>query len=105
MRVEFVATILFVALLLPSFRVEARAQVSVRDTAGGWVGQRIIMVQGMGAVHVTDTSDVTRTMVGINLVMPVRRVSGRQVWIVPTSGGDSGWVDIGIVRLPNGAIR
>lgn len=103
-RVQFVATILFVALLLPSFRVEARAQVSVRDTAGGWVGQRIIMLQGMGAVHVADTSDVTRTRVGINLVMPVRRVSGREVWIVSTSGGDSGWVDIGSVRLLNGAI-
>src|SRR5258708_40196774 len=99
MRVQFVATILFVALLLPSFRVEARAQVSVRDTAGGWVGQRIIMLQGMGAVHGADTSDVTRTRGGINLVMPVRRVRGREAGIVSPSGGDSGWVGTGLVRL------
>jgi hypothetical protein len=88
----------------PSLRAEAGAQTPAGDTAAGLAGQRIIMLQGMGAVHIAGTNEAPRTAVGINLVMPVRRVDGRKVWIVSTSGGDSGWVDIGSVRLLNGSI-
>src|SRR4051794_14226340 len=96
---------LLLAPLVPSSRTEIGAQVPagvVADTS--WTGQRIIMVQGMGAVHAVDTGPAPRTVVGINLVMPVRRVDGRKVWMVSTSGGDSGWVDIRTVRLLNGSV-
>jgi tetratricopeptide (TPR) repeat protein len=64
------------------------------------VGERVIMLHGMGAVHhAADSSHVT-TAVGINLVAPVVRVDGRRLWVVATSGDDSGWVDsAGVLRL------
>ncbi len=90
--------------LSPPFQPEAGAQTPVGDTTTGLAGQRIIMLQGMGTVHIAGTDEAPRTAVGINLVMPVRRVDGRKVWIVSTSGGDSGWADIGSVRLLNGSV-
>jgi tetratricopeptide (TPR) repeat protein len=62
------------------------------------------MLRGIGAINIAGTRGAPQTRVGINLVMPVQRVEGRQVWIVSTSGGDSGWVDIGSVRLLDGAV-
>lgn len=58
-----------------------------------WVGQRIVMLKGLGAVH--DPKDPARlkTSVGINIVSGVARQDGRQLWILSTSGSDSGWVD------------
>jgi tetratricopeptide (TPR) repeat protein len=96
---------LYLALQFLPFRAELAAQIAAGDSAGGLVGQRIIILQGMGAVHLAGTEGGPRTTVGINLVMPVRRVEGRQVWVVSTSGGDSGWVDIGSVRPLAGAIE
>jgi hypothetical protein len=56
-----------------------------------WVGQRVIMLKGMGEVHlVRQTIPVLATAVGINLVAPVARRDGPRLWIVSTSGGDSG---------------
>jgi len=56
------------------------------------------MLKGMGEVHrPLDSADVSSS-VGINLVMPVMRVEGRHLWVVSTSGGDSGWVDSADVR-------
>src|SRR5207253_3240146 len=34
------------------------------------------------------------TAVGINLVTSAVRLQGRRVWVVSTSGDDSGWVDV-----------
>ena len=93
-----------VSSLVPSPRAVIGAQTTAADTAAGWIGQRIIMLQGLGAVHLTGAGETPRTIVGINLVMPVRRIEGRRVWIVSTSAGDSGWIDIGSVRLLSGAI-
>src|ERR1700745_1155182 len=66
-----------------------------------WVGQRIVMLKGMGEVHLLRrTVPVFATAVGINLVAPVSRREGRRLWIVSTSGGDSGWVDsVDVLRL------
>jgi hypothetical protein len=96
---------LYVTLLFLPPRGELAAQIAVDDSAADLVGQRIIILQGMGAVYLAGTKGAPRTTVGINLVMPVRRVEGRQVWVVSTSGGDSGWVDIGSVRPLVGAIE
>src|SRR2546430_15276588 len=65
-----------------------------------WMGQRIVMLKGMGEVHrSTDTSTLSST-VGINIVSPVARVDGSRLWIVSTSGSDSGWVDsTSVIRL------
>jgi hypothetical protein len=75
------------------------------DTTAGLTGQRVIILDGYGAVHLPGTSDTPQTRVGINLVMPVHRVDGQHVWIVSTSGGDSGWVDGSSVRLLPGAVE
>src|SRR5690242_21181707 len=65
-----------------------------------WVGQRVIMLKGMGEVHHASDSTRLATAVGINLVAPVARREGRRLWIISTSGGDSGWVDSGdVLRL------
>src|SRR5438874_12606651 len=65
-----------------------------------WMGQRIVMLKGMGEVHrSTDTSRLSST-VGINIVSPVARVDRSRLWIVSTSGSDSGWVDsTSVIRL------
>src|SRR5438445_6290223 len=56
------------------------------------------MVKGMGEVHSPLDSTHVSSAVGINLVMPVVRVEGRRLWVVATSGSDSGWVDSAEVR-------
>lgn len=74
------------------------------DSSAGLVGQRIVILQGFGAVHLAGTNEAPQTRVGINLVMPVQRVDGHRVWLVSTSGGDSGWVDRGSTLLLHDAI-
>jgi tetratricopeptide (TPR) repeat protein len=69
-----------------------------------WVGQRIVMLNGMGEVHRLVDSTQASTAVGINLVAPVARAEGRRLWIVATSGDDSGWVDSSAVRRLSEAI-
>ena len=59
----------------------------------GWAGQRIVMLKGMGEVHSPLDSTLVASAVGINLVTSVVRVEGHRLWVVSTSGGDSGWVD------------
>ena len=59
----------------------------------GWAGQRIVMLKGMGEVHSPLDSTHVASAVGINLVTSVARAEGRRLWVVSTSGGDSGWVD------------
>jgi len=100
-RIRTVA--LRVALSIPALGYAAvvEAQTGAPEEL---VGQRIVMLRGFGAVHLGDANDAPQTRVGINLVMPVRRVDGRRVWIVSTSGGDSGWVDVGDIRLLSGVI-
>ena len=93
-------TVLFL-LLAPA--VDIRAQAA-RDVPTGLVGQRIIMLHGLGAVHLAGAIGPPQTRVGINLVMPVQRVDGQKVWIVSTSGGDSGWIDLASVRVLAGAV-
>src|SRR5437660_8171915 len=66
----------------------------------GWVGQRIVMLKGMGEVHRPSDSTRLATAVGINLVAPISRRDGRRLWIMSPSGGDSGWVDsVEVLRL------
>src|SRR5437879_8556039 len=66
----------------------------------GWVSQRIVMLKGMGEVHSPSDSTRLATAVGINLVAPISRREGRRLWIMSTSGGDSGWVDsVDVLRL------
>ena len=74
----------------------SRAFAQTADS--GWVGQRIVMLSGLGEVHSPLDSMQVASQVGINLVMPVTRVEGRRLWVVSTSGGDSGWVDSDAVR-------
>ncbi len=69
---------------------------TVKDSDAVQVGERIIMLRGLGEVHHSGT-DVATTAVGINLVTPVVRLEGSRVWVVSTSGDDSGWVNIGDV--------
>ena len=69
------------------------------DSSPTLTGHRVIILQGFGAVHLAGTSGPPQTRVGINLVMPVQRVDGQRLWLVSTSGGDSGWVDRGSVLL------
>ena len=90
--------------LVPGARARLVAQAVSGAAAKALVGQRIIMLQGFGAVHIAGTTGAPQTRVGINLVMPVQRVERQQVWIVSTSGGDSGWVDLANVRLLTGAV-
>ncbi len=58
-----------------------------------WVGQRVVMLRGMGEVHSGLDSTIVRSVVGINIVTGAVRVDGRRLWVVSTSGEDSGWVD------------
>ena len=51
------------------------------------------MLKGMGEVHSPLDSTLVASAVGINLVTSVVRVDGHRLWVVSTSGGDSGWVD------------
>ncbi len=69
----------------------SRAFAQTADS--GWAGQRIIMLKGMGEVHSPQDSTHVASAVGINLVTSVVRVEGHRLWVVSTSGGDSGWVD------------
>src|SRR5260370_15577687 len=67
----------------------------------GWVGQRIVMLKGMGEVHSPLDSTHVASAVGINLVTSVVRVEGHRLWVVSTGGVDSGWVDsVAVRRLP-----
>src|SRR6267154_1754118 len=64
------------------------------------VGQRIVMLQGFGEVHRSADSSRVSSAVGINIVSAVTRVEGSRLWIVSTSGSDSGWVDsTSVIRL------
>lgn len=74
-----------------------------RAPASTWVGQRIVMLRGYGAVHHTD-SDRARTTVGINIVTSVVRVDGNRVWVSSTGEDDSGWLDVRDVLLLSDAI-
>ena len=58
-----------------------------------WVGQGVVMLRGMGEVHSGLDSTIVRSIVGINIVTGAVRVEGRRLWVVSTSGEDSGWVD------------
>jgi tetratricopeptide (TPR) repeat protein len=79
----------------PAFSQTARAPAEWL-----WVGQRIVMLKGMGEVHSPSDSTRLATAVGINLVAPVSRREGQRLWIVSTSGSDSGWVDsVDVLRL------
>jgi len=72
----------------------------VGQTESSWAGQRIVMLQGMGEVHHSEDGSRVSSAVGINLVSPVARVDGSRLWIVSTSGSDSGWVDsTSVIRL------
>ena len=57
------------------------------------MGQRIVMLKGMGEVHHSVDSSRVSSTVGINIVSPVARIEGSRLWIVSTSGSDSGWID------------
>ena len=92
------------AFLLSAPRANIRAQNAAGEVPAPVVGERIIMLQGLGAVHLAGTSGAPQTRVGINLVMPVQRMDGQRVWIVSTSGGDSGWVDRASIRVLSGAV-
>ena len=71
-------------------------------TDSGWMGQRIVMLKGMGEVHTPLDSTHVVSAVGINLVTSVVRVEGHRLWVLSTSGGDSGWVDSAEARrLPD----
>lgn len=93
------------ALLLLAPRDHAAAQAAADQSSAALVGQRILILTGFGAVHLAGASLAPQTRVGINLVMPVERIEGRRVWIVSTSGGDSGWVDRRSVRLLSGSVE
>lgn len=86
--------------------LHASAACQTRTSAGDseWVGQRIVMLKGLGAVHDPNDAARVRTAVGINIVSGVARQKGRRLWIVSTSGSDSGWVDTSEVRRLGDAI-
>jgi tetratricopeptide (TPR) repeat protein len=56
-----------------------------------WVGQRIVMLHGWGAIHVGNETRA-RTAVGINLVSAVTRVEGPRVWVASTGADATGWI-------------
>src|SRR5256886_878532 len=98
-------------LRFPGFLLAISALLSPPDMVGqgvaaparaesSWVGQRIVMRKGMGEVHHSADGSRVSSAVGINLVSPVARVDGSRLWIVSTSGSDSGWVDsTSVIRL------
>src|SRR5438445_11284182 len=56
----------------------------------------------LGEVHSPLDSTHVASAVGINLVTSVVRVEGHRLWVLSTSGSDSGWVDSADVRrLPD----
>jgi tetratricopeptide (TPR) repeat protein len=70
------------------------------DSLRSWVGQRILILKGLGEVHRAAESSRVRSSVGINLVSGVARAERSRLWIRSTSGNDSGWVDTTIaIRL------
>jgi len=78
------------------------AQTPREPTGSGQtlIGQRIVMLRGMGEVRRADDHARPRSSVGINIVSPVVRVEGRRLWVLSTSGDDSGWVDsAAVLRL------
>ena len=86
--VSFLVTVLMFSAVLQSVTTE---RVNA-DVPTSWVGQRILMLHGYGAVHHADADRAT-TVVGINIVMPVAKVEGHRVWVRSTGEDDSGWLD------------
>jgi len=79
-------------LSLCAATLAAQSGRTAPDSDSVVIGERIIMLRGLGQVHHRDT-DAATTAVGINLVTSAVRLQGRRVWVVSTSGDDSGWVD------------
>ena len=91
-----------IACLCVCSRTPALSQTDRVLADSGWVGQRIVMLKGMGEVHSPLDSTHVASAVGINLVTSVVRVEGHRLWVLSTSGSDSGWVDSADVRrLPD----
>lgn len=88
--------------LLPARLVVGQAVPDHSDSA--WLGQRIVMLKGFGEVHYPLDSSRLVSSVGINLVTSVARQDGHRLWVVSTSGGDSGWVDTADVSRLSDAI-
>ena len=84
--------VLLTSLLLAAALEAGPAGQSTAGPTTAWVGQRIVMLRGYGAVHQGD-SDRARTAVGINLVTSVVRVEGDRLWVSSTGNDVSGWLD------------
>jgi hypothetical protein len=68
-----------------------------------WVGQRIVMLRGWGAVYVGGETRA-KTAVGINIVSPISRVEGSRLWIASTGGDTTGWIEARDVVLLSDAL-
>ena len=81
-------------VVLFSHNIFTRAQ-SADSTRGepdqSWVGQRIVMLHGWGAVHVGNETRA-KTVVGINIVSVVTRVEERRLWVASTGADITGWI-------------
>ncbi len=85
-------TLLVASLLFSAALAAPSAGQATEAPATAWVGQRIVMLHGYGAVYSGD-SDRARTAVGINLVTSVVRVEGSRLWVDATGKDVSGWLD------------
>ena len=91
---------LFTLALAPQFE-SLKSQPRQPDQT--WVGQRIIVLHGLGEVHHAD-NDRARTVVGINIVTPVIRVDRTRLWVSSTGGDDAGWITTNNVMLLSDAL-
>ena len=79
-------------ILLATLSASDRA-LAAQTASSTWADQRVVMLRGLGEVHAASDSTLVRSYVGINIVTGALRVEGRRLWVVSTSGEDSGWVD------------
>ena len=83
-----------ISLIVCAATLAAQSGRTAPDSDTVVIGERIIMLHGLGQVHHAGKGAAPTTAVGINLVTSAVRLQGRRVWVVSTSGDDSGWVDV-----------
>jgi hypothetical protein len=96
-----------VSVILLSLHVSLNGQSSHLQSQpdSTWIGQRIIILKGLGDVNTLDLNGHILVKSIPNIVAPVSRIEGNKIWILsPGEISPGGWVDRNNVMLLNEAI-
>jgi hypothetical protein len=99
---HFLAGIISLSLHISTYGQSVHSRYRPDST---WIGQRIIILRGLGEVNTIDTNGNIQTKEVPNIVAPVSRIEGDRIWILsPGEITPGGWVDKGNVILLTEAI-